>query len=424
MKACSQCQRLYTEDAGFCPVDGVALVLAGEVPVDLDPEDETIGQRICGGRYEVRRKVADGGMGRVYQALDLEEGRSVAIKVLHPEVAMDEVQVERFKREYKLSASLPHEHIVHVLNFHTTEDDSYALVMEYLEGEELRMFLQREKLCPPERMIRVLSQLAIGLQQPHERKQVHRDIKPDNIFLCGTEDGSVAKLLDFGSVRDNSDGAKKLTVVGTTIGSPYYMSPEQAQGLPGLDHRADIWSLAAIAYESLTGKVPFYGTTGPQILLAILQREPEPLSILSNSDDFEGKRIPEAVDDVLADALTKDPMIRISSVADLADAFGSAYGMAGSHLDWAYLPEPDIAELIEPAIVAAIAAVEGGQGEILVHHSEQARAMQEPSAEPSPVQDDVVDELMGLPKGPPMGLIVMVVLVVSAIVAAVIWSMR
>ena len=108
----------------------------------------------------------------------------------------------------------------------------------------------------------MLSQLAIGLEEPHRRKLVHRDIKPDNIFLCHTPDGPIGKLLDFGSVRDNTEGAKKLTAIGTTIGSPFYMSPEQAQGLPELDHRADVWSLAAIAYEALTGSVPFGGPPG------------------------------------------------------------------------------------------------------------------------------------------------------------------
>jgi len=352
LKACSQCQRLYPDDAGFCPIDGDALKLIAEVPVPKDPEDPRIGGRICGDRYEVRRKVADGGMGRVYQALDCKEQRSVAIKVLHPEVAVDEVQVERFKREYTLSAELPHGHIVEVLDFQDTEDDSYALVMEYLEGEELRMYLRREKLCTPQRMIRVLSQLAIGLKQPHELKLVHRDIKPDNIFLCGTQEGPVVKLLDFGSVRDNSEGAKKLTVVGTTIGSPFYMSPEQAQGLPDLDHRADVWSLAAITYEALTSKVPFFGNTGPQILLAILGHEPSPPSLQCNEEGFAGDRIPEAVDDVIADALTKDHNIRVGSVAELADRFGHAYGMQGTHLDWAYVPETQLRAQIEHALVA------------------------------------------------------------------------
>ncbi len=347
MKACPKCQRLFPADAGFCPIDGAALKPAGDVPIDKDPNDPRIGMRICAGRYEIRRKVADGGMGRVYQALDTKEQRSVAIKVLHPEVAMDEVAVERFKREFQLSATLPHDHIVEVRDFQETEDESFAMVMEYLEGEELRMFMQREKLVRSERVIRILSQLAIGLRLPHQRKLVHRDIKPDNVFLCGTEDGPVVKLLDFGSVRDNSEGAKKLTVVGTTIGSPFYMSPEQAQGLPDLDHRADVWSIAAIAYEALTGKVPFYGSTGPQILLAILGHEPTPPSLVTNDDAFKGEKVPEALDDVIADALAKDPSIRVRTVAELADRTGQAYGLDGDHVEWAALPETELRRRIQ-----------------------------------------------------------------------------
>jgi serine/threonine-protein kinase len=192
VKACPKCQRLFPGDARFCPIDGTSLQGVAQVAVDRDPEDALIGTRICAGRYEIRRKVADGGMGRVYQALDTQAQRGVAIKVLHPEVAMDEVAVERFKREFELSARLPHDHIVEVLDFQETEGDSYALVMEYLEGEELRTFMQREKLVRPERVIRMLSQLAIGLKQPHELKLVHRDIKPDNIFLCGSCSTSAA----------------------------------------------------------------------------------------------------------------------------------------------------------------------------------------------------------------------------------------
>jgi serine/threonine-protein kinase len=195
----------------------------------------------------------------------------------------------------------------------------------------------------------MLAQLAIGLREPHQLALVHRDIKPDNIFLCGTEDGPRVKLLDFGSVRDNSAGAKKLTMVGTTIGSPFYMSPEQAQGLQDLDQRADVWSIAAIAYEALTGKVPFYGATGPQILLAILGKEPTPPSILTHEDGFDGAKVPEGLDDVLADALCKNAAIRIASVAELADRFGHAYGLAGDHLEWAELAEAELATRLESA---------------------------------------------------------------------------
>src|SRR5439155_733969 len=132
-----------------------------------------VGASFCSGRYQIWRRVADGGMGRVYQAYDTKEDRSVALKILHSDVAQDAVAVERFKREFQCSSSLPHDHIVEVLAFEETEDQSYALVMEYLEGEELRMYLKREKIMPPARVIRMLAQVAIGLQAAHERQVVH-----------------------------------------------------------------------------------------------------------------------------------------------------------------------------------------------------------------------------------------------------------
>jgi len=220
--------------------------------------------------------VADGGMGRVYEALDMHDKGRVAVKVLHNDVARDSIAVERFKREFEVSKLLPHDHIVDVRDFRETDDKSFALVMEFLEGEELRNVLKREKHLPPERVVRMLSQPAIGLDEAHRRQLVHRDLKPDNLFLCGTREGDIVKLLDFGSVKDKSSMAKKLTVVGTTIGSPFYMAPEQAQGLETLDARADVWALAAITYECITGKVPFQGINGPSILLAILTKDPVP----------------------------------------------------------------------------------------------------------------------------------------------------
>jgi serine/threonine protein kinase len=383
LKGCPTCQRLYEPEAGFCPIDGARLAPVEELPLPSDPEDSRIGSRACGGRYEIRRKVADGGMGRVYQARDVTGDRNVALKILHNEVAGDAVAVERFRREYQLSAELPHEHIVEVLDFEETGDDTYALVMEYLEGEELRMLLKRDKTVPPARLVRLLSQLAIGLAEPHQRKIVHRDIKPDNIFLCHTSEGPLVKLLDFGSVRDNAEGAKKLTVVGTTIGSPFYMAPEQAQGLAELDHRADVWSLAAIVYESLTGTVPFPGKTGPQILLAILGQEPQPASFVA-----EGQ-VPSGVDQVFSEALAKDMTARIGSVAELANRFGHAYGLEGDHLAWAKMPEQDLAQMIDERLPALMAA---------------APEAPPKAAEPEKNSFDDEDFAMGVPDQAPTGL--------------------
>ncbi|WP_437718718.1 serine/threonine-protein kinase [Sorangium sp. So ce448] len=350
MKTCSACFRLFSHDSGFCPVDGQRLIPVAEVSPPVHPADRRVGATLCGGRYQIWRIVADGGMGRVYQALDLRTGRSVALKILHPEVALDEVSVERFHREFEVSRSLPHEQIVDVLAFEKTEDHSFALVMEYLEGEELRTVLKRDKVLPPERLVRMLSQIALGLEEAHKRKVVHRDLKPDNIFLVGTHDGDMVKILDFGSVRDNSEGAKKLTVVGTTIGSPFYMSPEQAQGLLALDHRADVWSVAAIVFECVTGQVPFHAPTGPMILVAIMGNNPLPPSVAGKAYGA-----PASLDPVMEEAFMKSPEARLPSVGLLADRVGQAYGLAGSHRDWASLPQKELAARIRAALPSVLA---------------------------------------------------------------------
>jgi len=338
MKSCPACQRTYPNDAGFCPVEGTPLISASMVPIATH-EDERVGTRL-GGRYEIRRVVADGGMGRVYEGIDKQTDSRIAVKVLHDDVARDEVSLARFKREYEISANLPHDYIVSVTDFQRDEQANvWLLVMEYLDGEELRLALKREKGMAPARLVRMLSQVALGLDEAHARQFVHRDLKPDNIFLCGTREGDVVKLLDFGSVKDKNKDAKKLTVLGTTIGSPYYMAPEQAQGLDTLDARADVFALAAITYECITGYVPFDGNNGPSILLAILTKDPIP----PTQRGAGGRHpIPPALDDVIEEALVKNPNIRTRTVGALADAVGHAYGLEGDHHAWARTPMPDL----------------------------------------------------------------------------------
>jgi serine/threonine-protein kinase len=353
VKACRVCGRLYPDEAGFCPVDGQELYSATQVPVQSDDDDPRVGQLLLE-RYEIRRVVADGGMGRVYEALDLVDRRSVALKVLHPDVAKDEVSVQRFKREFEVSQELPHDHIVEVLDFQPTPDKSYVLVMEFLYGEELRATLKRSSTLKPERVVRMLSHVALGLDEAHARKLVHRDLKPDNLFLCQTSDGDIVKVLDFGSVKDKTSTAKKLTVVGTTIGSPYYMAPEQAQGLDTLDHRADVWALAAIAYECITGTVPFKGVNGPSILLEILTKEPVPASQAAASSKYP---VPPTIDRALSQAMKKSAAMRTPSVGALADAVGHAYGLEGDHNAWAIASEESLGQQIAAKIDSLMAAV-------------------------------------------------------------------
>ncbi len=343
MKACPQCGRLYPDDAGFCPVEGTQLTRATQAPPPTDASDERVGA-VLFDRYQVRRVVADGGMGRVYEALDLAERRSVALKILHGEVAQDPVQVERFKREFEVSGELPHEHIVEVHDFRPTDDGSYALVMEFLYGEELSATLKREGVLHPGRVVRMASQVAVGLDWAHERQLVHRDLKPDNIFLCQQPDGDRVKVLDFGSVKDTADGATRLTVMGTTIGSPFYMAPEQAQGLDTLDQRADVWALAAITYECITGRVPFPGDNGPRILVEILTKEPPAPSEAGANRRYP---VPPLLDPVMARALKKSAAVRTGSIGRFADELGQAYGLEGDHRVWAELPERELAAHID-----------------------------------------------------------------------------
>jgi serine/threonine protein kinase len=346
VKACPRCGRLYPTEAGFCPEDGQQLTTLSMAPVEPSASDPRMGVLLCG-RYQVRRVVADGGMGRVYEAFDTTTDRNVAVKLLHSDVAKDSVSVERFKREFAVSQLLPHEHIVEVFDFQPTPDGSYALVMEFLYGEELRNTIKREKVLSPARVVRMLSQLALGLDGAHERHLVHRDLKPDNIFLCQTSDGDIVKILDFGSVKDKAENAKKLTVIGTTIGSPFYMAPEQAQGLDTLDRRADVWALAAITYECLTGEVPFKGNSGPAILLEILTKHPQPPSEFSRKDHFP---IAPGLDAVMTRAFQKSANHRIPSVGELADQVGHAYGLTDTHKEWASRTQQDL----EAAIVASL----------------------------------------------------------------------
>jgi serine/threonine protein kinase len=294
-------------------------------------------------RYQVRRIIADGGMGRVYEALDLVGQRHVALKVLHSEVASDPVAVERFKREADVSAQLSSIHVVDVLDFRATRDGSYALIMEFLYGEELRATLRREGHVKPERVVRMLSQLALALDEAHEKDLVHRDLKPENLFLCQTSEGDIVKVLDFGSVRDNTASAKKLTVMGTTIGSPYYMPPEQAQGLDTLDRRADVWALGAITYECLAGEVPFKGVNGPSILLEILTKQPLPPSGVQSARQTD---IPRGVDEAVLRALQKTVGLRTPTAGQLADDVGRGYGLDGGHAHWAVTSEEQLGRLI------------------------------------------------------------------------------
>src|SRR5262245_12922525 len=204
-------------------------------------------------RYAFERELGRGGMATVYLARDLRHDRPVALKVLHPELA-NSLGPERFLREIKLAARLQHPHILTVLDSGETAGRLW-FTMPYVEGESLRDRLRRERQLPVEDALRIAREAAQALQYAHGHGIVHRDIKPENLLL--TEDGNTL-VADFGIARSLGSGSdEKLTETGLVVGTPAYMSPEQAAGDKGLDARTDVYSLAAVLYEMLAGEPPF-----------------------------------------------------------------------------------------------------------------------------------------------------------------------
>jgi serine/threonine protein kinase len=323
------CGKKYSDNVAFCGECGT-ITIQEQPSDDVDPR---LGQRL--GSYLVVARIADGAMGRVYEGRHHETKARVAVKVLHAEVARDSVAVERFKREYETASEMNHPNIVKVIEFGSTPDGMSFMTMEYLEGEELGHLLRREGKVESARLMRVASQIAQGLDYAHSFGFIHRDLKPDNIFLCKGPTGDTVRILDFGSVKLQMATGPKLTAFGTTLGSPYYMSPEQAMGKQDVDQRTDVFALAAILYESLTGKIAFEAGNVAQILMRIINQNPTPPSQLVPG-------LPPGVDDVIDKGLRKDKTKRFGDASSLATAFGQAYGLTGDAKKWA---EVDVAEL-------------------------------------------------------------------------------
>lgn len=315
MRRCPQCGTEYPDDTFFCGHDGsvnIAVLPAGS------PPDTRLGLRF--GDYIVAAPVADGAMGRVYEGRHAETKKKVAIKILHAEVAKDRVAVERFKREYETAKDIDSKYVVRVIDFGETPDHSYFLTMEFLEGVELGNLLRSSGALPTGRLLRVLAQCGLGLDDAHTNGVIHRDLKPDNLFLVATPNGDEVRVLDFGSVKLQMETGPKLTAFGTTLGSPYYMSPEQAMGKQDVDNRTDVLALGAITYEMISGQIAFEGKTVAEILMKIVNSMPTPLSQVKPGT-------PHAVDDALEKALAKDKVHRYATTVELAAAVLRAFGL-------------------------------------------------------------------------------------------------
>ncbi len=249
-------------------------------------------------------------MGSVWLAEHLTLNSWVAVKLMDPSIASTVEGAERFKREAQAAASLRSAHVVQVLDYGVHEETPF-LVMELLQGQSLADCLEREKRLLPERALSVITQVARAIGRAHAGGIVHRDLKPDNIFLVREDDQELAKVLDFGIAKTTGPRFGGMeTRTGVTMGTPYYMSPEQVEGKRALDHRSDLWSLTVIACECLTGVRPFDGETFGELLLNICARPVTPPSRL-------GFYLP-GFDEWFAKGTNRDPEQRFASAQELA----------------------------------------------------------------------------------------------------------
>jgi serine/threonine-protein kinase len=271
------------------------------------------------GQYRLKRRLGEGGMGEVYLAEHMLLRRPCAVKLIRPEQAGNPANLSRFEREVRSTATLTHWNTVEIYDFGNAADGTFYYVMEYLPGQSLEDLVTQQGPLPAERAIHFLRQVCGPLREAHSIGLIHRDIKPSNIFA--SERGGVfdvAKLLDFGLVQslDFGEQDRKLTIQGTILGSPPYMSPEQAAGKTNLDGRTDIYSLGAVAYFLLTGQPPFPRDTAMQMLLAHAYEKPVPLMEMRPG-------VPADLQAVVLRCLEKDPAKRFPDAGSLEKALAA-----------------------------------------------------------------------------------------------------
>src|SRR5687767_12249651 len=309
MKECPKCERCYPDEVAVCDDD--------QTPTRLSLP----GGQLLAERYFLEKRLGRGAMGQVYLASDTKfASRKVAVKTVRQDIlSSDDLQegeaIARFEREAQAAASIQHPNTVSVTDFGESGEGVFYLVMEYVEGETLHKLLRREGTLPVKRAVRMLRQIADGVEAAHEIGILHRDLKPANIFLMQkgkTGDGFI-KVGDFGLAKIVSQTVTDFNSNATPssrgiIGTPEFMSPEQMQPEVGVDARADVYALSTIAYLMLGGKTPFVGDM-MQLVMQKIMHKPAPLSSLRSD-------IPPDVDRVVMQSLEIDPRHRHSSVSD------------------------------------------------------------------------------------------------------------
>lgn len=280
----------------------------------LEANPSRVGQ-LLDGKYELVRKIGEGGMGEVYEARHSVLGRRFAVKLLHPEFIRSNRMLRRFSRESLSTSRLEHAHVVSVLDCGDADDGTPYFVMEFLRGHDLRRALRESGPLSAPRAVRLMTQACRGIQAAHELGLVHRDLKPENLFV-ELRDGApeCVKVLDFGVVQ--TGGGNSTSHTGSMVGTFRYMAPEQARGDARLDPRADVYALGAILYECLTGVVPHQGRNTEEVLFRIMTEDPAPLRDLNPDLDIH-------LEATVLRSLRRDPEERFQTADDLAAALST-----------------------------------------------------------------------------------------------------
>lgn len=336
-RRCPRCQTTYDAPARFCVKDGSLLVetasqadsrptgRTGDAPDDLpaggpDRLSASLGSltgQVLDQRYQIDRKLGEGGMSYVYQAQEITSGKAVAVKILIPRLSRDPASVERLRREATIATRLNHPNVCPILRLGETPERLLYLVMPYLEGEPLSEHEARRGPFPVAEGIPLLIQVCQGLGHAHELQIIHRDLKPENVMLVpdpADPAGFRAVVMDFGLAKERRAGPDvvKLTATGIVLGTPEFMSPEQIRGKP-LDGRSDVYALAILAFELFTGQLPFTGKSAQETMIARLRGAPLPLRAVRGD-------LPAKLEAVISRALSVNPTERYGSMAELAHA--------------------------------------------------------------------------------------------------------
>jgi serine/threonine-protein kinase len=293
------------------------------------PLEHLIG-RTLNHRYLVEDKIGEGGFGAVFRGKQIATGREVALKILHPHNVNDETIVARFRREAEACSKLRDPHTVTTYDFDETEDGVLYLAMELLRGQSLHQLQKTTGPLKPARVLRLLDQVAESLGEAHHNGIVHRDMKPENVFVETRAEEDYVKVLDFGIAKmiSGEKEVQALTAVGQTLGTLEFMSPEQLRGQK-LDGRSDIYALGMMSYEMLTGRLPFQGAKSPIEIINFHMKQPPP----APSKLAPELGIPPAVDEIILKMVTKNRDERFADTAALRAQIAKAQRIADRSAD-------------------------------------------------------------------------------------------